>query len=77
MSKGERIPIAKLAERLEKEIQRKARVGGQQDIDSEVLGYISVYRHGAPKYKLEAMDWLINFAVNADIVANKKSVIKL
>lgn len=43
--------------------------------DERVLSYISVYRHGAEPYREYAKQWLIQFAVNAGFVKNKKEVV--
>ena len=62
-----------LIDRVENTIKRKTGMNAQ-DIDKEIIAWISVYRHGSTHYRETAIDWLMNFFVNADFVRSKRQI---
>lgn len=69
-----KVPLDKLIIRVEEVICRKTGMNAQE-IDKEIIAWISVYRHGSHQYQKMATEWLVNFFVNADFVRNRKQIL--
>jgi len=65
--------LDELIEHVENIIKRKTGMNAQE-IDKEIIAWISVYRHGSRQYQKIATDWLMSFFVNANFVRNKRQI---
>lgn len=70
-----KIPFNDLLKEVEQIISKKFNTLNEQQIDSEILAFISVYRHGAEQYKEYAKEWLTIFLINANFVKNRRQII--
>lgn len=59
---------------LEKAVTSKKESDQTQAVDFDVIAWISVYRHGSPKFKDYAKEWLKTLAVNAGILNKKRDI---
>lgn len=63
-----------LIDQLKRDIERKKTLNQSQQFDDEVLGYISIYKHGNKLYSALAKKWLQFFLVNAGYAEKLKDV---
>lgn len=75
MSAREKIPFNDLLKDVEQVISKKFNTINEQQIDSEILAFISLYRHGAKQHSDYAKEWLTSFLINAGFVKNRRSII--
>lgn len=61
--------------RLQNAIIRKRDDLNEQDIDDEILGYISIYKHGSKQYRERAKKVLVSILVNSGMVRKISDII--
>lgn len=66
--------MEELVNHLENTVLRKKESDQTQAVDFDVIAWISVYRHGSPKFKDYAKEWLVTLAVNAGILNKKRDI---
>lgn len=75
MSARTKTPFNDLLKQVEKVISKKFNTINEQQIDSEILAFISLYRHGAKQHSDYAKEWLTSFLINAGFAKNRRSII--
>lgn len=75
MSAREKIPFNDLLKDVEQVISKKFNTINEQQIDNEILAFISLYRHGAKQHSDYAKEWLTTFIINAGFVKNRREII--
>lgn len=61
--------------RLQRIIEKKRDGLNEQDIDEEILAWISVYKYGAKQYQEYAKRFLVSILVNSGMIKKKSDLI--
>lgn len=75
MSAREKISFNDLLKDVEQVISKKFNTINEQQIDSEILTFISLYRHGAKQHSDYAKEWLTIFLISAGFVKSRREII--